>query len=326
MSRGVELKVASCPNPKLGWTNKVYLCQDNFNLLKKDFEKLIGKSTSSDSINVNVGNLVFMCSANEEVGKYEIGLNQFQRKSGNFTLNQTVQISIFPQSVDVALAGMNLGIDILAKGTNSPKLEIDVEELSNSLKQQFILQIFSVGQEFAVDFVGKKLSVIIQSLDHANLGVERLSKLNNGQLLQITELKFQKQISSQSNVVFKGGATTMARNDSLFRGDFDFSKMGIGGLDSQFQTMFRRAFGSRVFPGSAKQLGINSIRGILLYGPPGCGKTLIARQIGKLLNAREPKIVRGPEILDKYVGGSQENVRKLFVDAEKEQAEMGGNS
>ena len=31
-------------------------------------------------------------------------------------------------------------------------------------------------------------------------------------------------------------------------------------------------------------------------GPPGCGKTLIARQIGKILNAREPKIINGPEV------------------------------
>lgn len=58
--------------------------------------------------------------------------------------------------------------------------------------------------------------------------------------------------------------------------------------------------------------------GILLHGPPGTGKTLIARQIGKMLNAREPKIVNGPEILNKYVGASEENIRKLFADAEKE--------
>jgi vesicle-fusing ATPase len=55
-----------------------------------------------------------------------------------------------------------------------------------------------------------------------------------------------------------------------------------------------------------------------LHGPPGTGKTLIARQIGKMLNAREPKIVNGPEILNKYVGQSEENIRKLFIDAEKE--------
>jgi vesicle-fusing ATPase len=50
-------------------------------------------------------------------------------------------------------------------------------------------------------------------------------------------------------------------------------------------------------------MGIAHVRGMLLYGPPGCGKTLIARQIGKALRAREPKIVNGPEILNKYVSG-----------------------
>ena len=48
-----------------------------------------------------------------------------------------------------------------------------------------------------------------------------------------------------------------------------------------------------------------------------CG-SLMARQIGKMLNAREPKIVNGPEILNKFVGQSEENIRKLFAEAEKE--------
>ena len=60
------------------------------------------------------------------------------------------------------------------------------------------------------------------------------------------------------------------------------------------------------------------VLGILLYGPPGTGKTLMARQIGKMLNAREPKIVNGPEILNKFVGASEENIRKLFAEAETE--------
>ena len=61
------------------------------------------------------------------------------------------------------------------------------------------------------------------------------------------------------------------------------------------------------------------MKGILLFGPPGTGKTLMARQIGKMLNAREPKIVNGPEILDKYVGESEANVRKLFAEAEEDE-------
>ena len=54
----------------------------------------------------------------------------------------------------------------------------------------------------------------------------------------------------------------------------------------------------------------------------GTGKTLMARQIGKMLNAREPKIVNGPEILDKYVGESEAKVRALFAEAEMEEKRM----
>ena len=57
---------------------------------------------------------------------------------------------------------------------------------------------------------------------------------------------------------------------------------------------------------------------MILYGPPGTGKTLIARKIAQVLDCNEPKVVNGPQIFDKYVGGSEENVRKLFEDAEKD--------
>lgn len=67
-------------------------------------------------------------------------------------------------------------------------------------------------------------------------------------------------------------------------------------------------------------------KGMILYGPPGTGKTLIARQIAKVLNVHEPKVVNGPEIFDKFVGGSEENIRKLFADAEIEQQQKGDDS
>lgn len=65
---------------------------------------------------------------------------------------------------------------------------------------------------------------------------------------------------------------------------------------------------------------------LIIYYQLGTGKTLMARQIGKMLNAREPKIVNGPEILDKYVGESEANVRRLFAEAEEEEKRMGPNS
>ena len=65
---------------------------------------------------------------------------------------------------------------------------------------------------------------------------------------------------------------------------------------------------------------------MLLYGPPGTGKTLIARQIAKCLKAREPKIVNGPEVFDKYVGQTEQNIRDLFKEAEEEQNRLGEKS
>lgn len=53
-----------------------------------------------------------------------------------------------------------------------------------------------------------------------------------------------------------------------------------------------------------------TVRGLLLYGKPGCGKTLLARTLGSILSPMRPiTVVSGPEIMDKFVGSS-EKVRR----------------
>ncbi|SOV13448.1 ATPase, putative [Plasmodium gaboni] len=60
-----------------------------------------------------------------------------------------------------------------------------------------------------------------------------------------------------------------------------------------------------------KHLGINKSMGILLYGPPGCGKTMLAKAISNEMKANFIAI-KGPEILNKYVGESEKKVREIF--------------
>mmetsp|Transcript_38 Transcript_38/g.43 ORF Transcript_38/g.43 Transcript_38/m.43 type:complete len:955 (+) Transcript_38:151-3015(+) len=109
------------------------------------------------------------------------------------------------------------------------------------------------------------------------------------------------------------------------------AKMGlsfknVGGLDDQLDDIVRRVLASRANPEIARRLGVNHVKGILLSGPPGCGKTLLARELSVMLGAREPQIVNGPEILDKFVGEAEKNVRELFRPAELEYDQVGDAS
>lgn len=73
------------------------------------------------------------------------------------------------------------------------------------------------------------------------------------------------------------------------------------------------------FPHLFARLGVEAPKGVLLYGPPGCGKTLIARTV-----AREAGVhflhVNGPEIIQKHYGESEELLRRIFADAQKQPA------
>ncbi len=101
----------------------------------------------------------------------------------------------------------------------------------------------------------------------------------------------------------------------------------VGGLHEECNQIFRRAFVSRVFGAAYTQkTGMDHVKGILLHGPPGCGKTLIARELAKLITRVEPKVVNGPELLNKYVGESEANVRRLFADAERDYRQHGDKS
>jgi ribosome biogenesis ATPase len=67
-------------------------------------------------------------------------------------------------------------------------------------------------------------------------------------------------------------------------------------------------------PLKLKSVGIDRAVGVLLYGPPGCGKTLLAKAIANEAKSNFISI-KGPELLNKYVGESEKAVRQLFIRA-----------
>lgn len=90
----------------------------------------------------------------------------------------------------------------------------------------------------------------------------------------------------------------------------------IGGLKKEIEAIREMVELPIKRPEIFKKLGISPPKGVLLYGPPGTGKTLLAKAVASETDAKFITI-NGPEILAGQVGKSEENLRNIFEDAEK---------
>ncbi|KAJ5717508.1 hypothetical protein N7488_003154 [Penicillium malachiteum] len=258
-----------------------------------------------------------------------------QRTWANVGMRDAIKVQLydpFSQGGQAYLGSADIEVSFASvkKRVEAP---YDQDELANAVIRNFENQLFAPGQRILMDHKSIPLLLQVKTVQRVDLTSEKADPnageietdpTARGIITRHTQLNFFKDSATGINV--KASNRRPAAN-SIIQPGFKFEDMGIGGLDSEFSTIFRRAFASRIFPpGLVDKLGIQHVKGLLLYGPPGTGKTLIARQIGKMLNAREPKIINGPEVLNKYVGQSEENIRKMFADAEKEYKEKGDES
>ncbi|MFH1801854.1 MAG: CDC48 family AAA ATPase [archaeon] len=90
----------------------------------------------------------------------------------------------------------------------------------------------------------------------------------------------------------------------------------IGGLKEEIEKIREMVEFPMKHPDIFQRLGISAPKGVLLTGPPGTGKTLLAKAVATETDATFISIA-GPEIMSKYHGGSEENLRAKFEEAEK---------
>jgi transitional endoplasmic reticulum ATPase len=91
----------------------------------------------------------------------------------------------------------------------------------------------------------------------------------------------------------------------------------VGGLTEQIRAVRELVELPLLFPQVYRQLGITPPRGVIFYGAPGTGKTLLARSVANEIDARFTYI-NGPEIVGTYSGQTEENLRKIFGEASLE--------
>ena len=203
------------------------------------------------------------------------------------------------------------------------KITVEDTELLDIIKKLYVGSPFN--DSTLLYFLNKGMGITIEACE---LEIDPLGPLNEernpknavnfGFLAMDTVIDL-----ASENSHFKIHSKTM-KTKALTKFGFNFNEMGVGGLDGEISTIFRRAFTTRLYPTAyLEKYGIHHVKGILLYGPPGTGKTLIARTLANALNVAEFKVVNGPELFDKFVGETEKKIRDLFTNAEKDQKENG---
>ncbi len=90
----------------------------------------------------------------------------------------------------------------------------------------------------------------------------------------------------------------------------------IGGLSDEISKIREMVELPLKYPEIFERLGIDPPKGVLLHGPPGTGKTLLAKAVANETNSNFI-LINGPEIMSKFYGQSEQNLRKKFEEAEK---------
>lgn len=330
---GFSYRAGKYPSTAFLETNCAYLCPE-------DYAAVLGNEKSGNVYLERNGHVVLLRQGRDskstapqqaqlpDVPQGTILLSTFHRTKWAAPLDNT-PITVSRSRLSSAAEATSVIFIIKPMARQQKPVTVDTAQLKARVAEKFVHLPLAIGQDLAISY----------GSDFFILGIVGMSGKHKEIVNDDTTLVFQRDTAmtfqSQAKEIKVVGEYAVSEVSAVAKalmnlisdtpeqgesgGITNAENLGIGGLNKQFKDIFRRAFMSRIFPpDKLAELGQTHVKGLLLYGPPGTGKTLTARKIGELLNARPPKMVSGPELLDKYVGGSEQKVRDLFSDAFEE--------
>jgi proteasome-associated ATPase len=223
------------------------------------------------------------------------------------------------ESVDIFNAGrkMRVGVSPLV---NMNQLAVGQEVLLN----EALLVVAGLGYERAGELVTlKEMLGTDRALVVGRADEERVIRLSGA--LMSEKLRVGDALSIDSRTGYALEKVPRSEVENLVLEEVpDITYEDIGGLGPQIEQIRDAVELPFLHPDLYREHGLKAPKGILLYGPPGCGKTLIAKAVANSLAARAAERtgnvdlksyflnIKGPELLDKYVGETERHIRLIF--------------
>ena len=202
----------------------------------------------------------------------------------------------------------------------------DIKKLEKIIKRKFPKKT-AVRYQKKFKYDDTSCIIMVKKLEFDDNVEESKIKTNKhatyGLITEETEFKF---IISKNNKSFTLNDPT---GSTIINKPIEELEKYVGGITKEISIVVRDICLSRgKWKDKFSARGLKAPKGIIFHGPPGTGKTSLARQLGKLLGCEGERfrLMSGPEIFNKWLGQSEANVREIFKPAKEAYKKHGENA
>ncbi|MFX0018782.1 MAG: CDC48 family AAA ATPase [Promethearchaeota archaeon] len=235
-------------------------------------------------------------------GRIEDNGTQVIRMDPSLRRNLNASIDDF---VEIKKIEVDLATNISFAGLSSSLIPRDPQALARKLENRVI----TLGDALSFYAMGHRIDIAVVNYTPKTEAV----KISLNTNIEFTE-KPQNTIETRKAIIKHEKISDIEEKLQEIREKVTYED--IGGLEALIQKIREIIELPIRHPELFERIGIEPPNGVLLYGPPGTGKTLLAKAVASETDANFISI-SGPEIMSKFFGQSEENLRKLFEEAKE---------